>query len=95
VAFSKTDVRNSVAEGNTLGFLSWTGGDLNLVHSVAVNNSVGVEADGGIVRLTDVLISHNGLALSAFGGSTVYTYGDNEVDGNGNNSFVATSGSKH
>lgn len=95
--FSTTDVRNSFADGNGgAGFASSK--DLNLVHSVAVNNGMygGIWASSGIVRVTDVLISHNWFPVLIQNGATIYSYGDNEVDGNWvNNSFPVTLGSKH
>jgi hypothetical protein len=93
---TQTDVRNSVAEGNGYGFES-SEGDLNLVHCVAANNTeYGLYlANRGIMRLSDVRVSHNGTALYGESGTIAYTYGDNEVDGNGNNSFPVVSGSKH
>jgi hypothetical protein len=92
ITFSQTDVRNSVAEGNNTGFLSIEiNGDLSLVHSAAVNNFTAVYSSAA-VRLSDVVLSHNHQVLM---GSGIASYGDNEVDGNLNNSFPAVAISKH
>jgi hypothetical protein len=92
LTFSKADVRNSVADGNSTGFCGYnSAGDLSLVHSAAVNNAhYGVLAATGIVRLSDVMLSHNGTALNVWSPGAAFSFGDNQVNGNTNNAFPVT-----
>ena len=94
--FSRVSVRNSVASGNTaVGFLSnaQTAGrqaELNLVGCAAYNNiapAVGIKAGGtttgNIVRMGDTDATTNGTGVQAVASNTVFTYGDNMINGNG------------
>jgi hypothetical protein len=65
---------------------------LMLVRSVAANNHTGVQAGGtaaptGVIRMTQVTITGNAVAWdeenTTGGGSGLFSYGDNNIDGNG------------
>jgi parallel beta helix pectate lyase-like protein len=80
---SKVTIRDSVASGNGIGFHA-DGGELNIESSVASKNvDGGVEsANGGVVRVSSSTITDNGQGLSQMGASTLYSRGNNTVEGN-------------
>src|SRR5262249_50084761 len=87
-------ITDSIASNNALtlgpgqggGFVSVAfGGTTNvmLVRSVAANNSTGVFADGGTIRVGQSTITHNGTSWSTDSGGAGLSYGDNNINGNG------------
>jgi Right handed beta helix region len=92
-------VADSVAAGNSFGFLVDTGSSspvsLLLVRSVAVDNNTGVFASGSLatVRVARSAVTGNTTASwgIAFGG-TLSSYSDNNVNGNGDGDPAAPSG---
>jgi hypothetical protein len=87
----KVTVADSVAANNAVfGFLSRSGADqaatdVMLVRCVAVNTSgTGIAADNtnATLRSAQSTVTGNDNAWGAFSGGTLFTYGDNNVNGN-------------
>ena len=74
-------VSNSIASGNGIGFSTTGSGKLELFHTTASKNNVGVKADGGFIRIAYCAVNGNGTGLSASGG-TIGTMGNNMVVNN-------------
>ena len=50
------------------------------------NGSWGLEAvSGGVIRVGHSVVSGNRWGVQAFTGGTIFSYGDNNIDGNTNN----------
>jgi hypothetical protein len=86
----KVTVADSVAANNAnIGFVSSSAAGLAvtsvmLVRCVAVNNGTGVKADGtpATLRSAQSTVTGNATGWIAANGGTLFTYGDNNVDGN-------------
>jgi hypothetical protein len=82
-------VRDSVATGSVqYGFLATSGGILNVEHSEATHNNIGVQAGPtSTARLSETLISENTTGVVG----PVTSFGNNSLGGNGvDGSFAAT-----
>jgi hypothetical protein len=74
----RVTVRDSVATGSTTeGFRASFGGTLNIEHSEATHNGVGIFS-GATVRVSETLVSENSTGLAGF----VTSFGNNSVGGN-------------
>jgi hypothetical protein len=85
-------VADSVAAGNgSIGFLARSGSgqattNLMVVRSVAAYNNVGISANNfstATLRVGQSTITGNTTSWTALGGAIVRSYGDNNIDGNG------------
>ncbi len=71
------DVRQSTAQGNGVAFYANTGANVNIVHSMIVNNRIGIQAAAkSLVSISDVTLLNNQTAVTA-PPLSVLTYGDN------------------
>ena len=52
---------------------------------VASNNNFGLDAEGAILRVAHSVVTGNNTGVSTFSGGTLFSYGDNDIDGNNNN----------
>jgi hypothetical protein len=67
-----------------------------LCNVVASNNGIGLDADGAILRVAHSVVTGNASAVNVEAGGTLFTYGDNDIDGNtNNNTGVLTSLAMH
>jgi hypothetical protein len=76
---------NSVSVGGDRGFNVYGTATLNVFHSVASYNGVGLYAQlGGIIRIDQSMVTGNNFGWLTDGqpGSTVLSYGNNSIDGN-------------
>ncbi|MGA7383328.1 MAG: right-handed parallel beta-helix repeat-containing protein [Methylocella sp.] len=76
---------------DSFGILVSGGGiTLNVVDSVAsYNNTTGLEADStAVLRVARSVVTGNGTGVAASGG-TIFSYGDNGIDGNANDNISA------
>jgi hypothetical protein len=88
--FITVTVVDSVVVNNAgVGFISVTTAghavtDVLLVRCVAVNNGTGIQADGtnATLRSAQSTVTGNATGWDALNGSTLFTYSDNNVDGN-------------
>jgi len=86
----KVTVQDSVAANNgSFGLRGSSAAATTAVMAIGsslVNNNVGVVADGGSasVRLGRSVITGNNTSTQIMGGASLSSYGDNNIDGNGN-----------
>jgi hypothetical protein len=81
----RLSVRDSVATGNTYGFLSNLGGSMNVEHSEATHNGTGI-VSGATMRVSETLISENEVGVSG----SVTSFGNNSLGGNTTNGAFTT-----
>jgi hypothetical protein len=87
----KVTVADSVASGNTTGFVAQASAGqatvaVMLVRCVAANNNGGgmaVDGAAATMRVAQSTVTGNGTGWSITNSGTLLTYGDNNVDGNG------------
>jgi len=93
-------VFDSVAAGNgSAGFQSITHPgkaptSVTLFHSVAANNSTGLQAEDATLRIAQSTVTGNVNGWIIGNGGNIASYGDNYIDGNGSNTGSLTSISK-
>jgi hypothetical protein len=79
-------VRDTVASNGNYGFLANVGGTMNIEHSEATHNSVGIFS-GATARVSETLVTENSTGLQG----PITSFGNNSVGGNTNNgSFTTT-----
>jgi hypothetical protein len=78
---AKVSFVDSVVSGNGIGFHS-EGGEVNIESCLAAKNlDGGVEANGGVVRVSNSTIPDNGQGLNQMSG-ILYSRGNNTIEGN-------------
>lgn len=80
-------VFDSVASGNAgPGFWAYKSATLNIEHSTSTHNGIGLETSGGPLanlRIGSSVVTGNGTgAIFGGSGSTMSSYGNNQIDGN-------------
>ncbi len=83
--FSTLSITNTEASGNTFGYIARSDNgtsDLNIVNSIAANNSdsgiyVGAGASTSTARITGVSLFNNGIGLSIHPNGTLSSFGNN------------------
>jgi len=88
--FSQVVVSDSVANGNSIGFIASANAgtaELDLVNSTAGNNAAGVQAGGGgataNVRVAGVAIYGSGIGFATGAGGTIKSFSNNFNTGTG------------
>ena len=90
-AINATVADSVVANNSSNGFrvsstVSQAAASLMVVRSVAANNGTGLTAGGGLtttLRVSQSAVTGNTTSWSATGGAVLRSYGDNNIDGNG------------
>jgi len=75
----------SVSVGSLVGFETYGPATLNLLHSIASNNTDGVYASGGTIRLDQSMVTGNFSGWRTDNGGSVLSYVNNSIDGNSSN----------
>jgi hypothetical protein len=87
----------AVIDGGSFAGLSVNTNGIAMVrNSLIVNNATGViAAQGGIVKLTGSTIMGNAKAVDTSGNGFIYSYADNQIDGNTDNTLPITVITRH
>jgi hypothetical protein len=98
VGTATVTIVDSVASNNFVAAVAAAGAGITVMvrNVVASNNLIGLEADGNaILRVAHSVVTGNNTGVSTSGG-TIFSYGDNDIDGNtNNNTGVLTPLAKH
>ena len=89
----KATIADTIAAGNTnYGFYAdGAGSEVNLESSRATGNGIGIGALlSSVFRISNTTVTGNGTGLSATGGGSILSYGNNRIDGNGTGNGPAT-----
>jgi hypothetical protein len=89
----KATIVNSIAAGNTnYGFYADSAGsEVNLESSRATGNGIGIGAlVSSLFRISNTTVTGNGTGLTASGGGSILSYGNNQVAGNTTGNGPAT-----
>jgi hypothetical protein len=57
-------------------------------NSVASYNNFGLAAQNGILLIAHSVVTGNNTGVTTFSGGTLFSYGDNDINGNTNNNFL-------
>ena len=83
---SKVTIRDSIAAGNTAtGYIAGNSpAELSIENCIATGNLFGIYSTGGsTIRISNVMVTDNSTGLANDGYSTIISFGNNRVRGNG------------